>query len=158
MPQHQGIASLPKYRRQLRSSSVTETDFTYSSYEHGLAGGRDHGILPGFYRRAAAVGYAPAEPFTCRQARGVFGGERLASLAVRRRPEPHVTARYPGRDFAAVFARALAGPPPGGPDEDRCRDRPASPGQRGPQPARQHPGNGRGDQPGGAASRGEAQP
>jgi hypothetical protein len=193
--------------------------------------------------------------FTCRQARGVFGGKRLASLAVRRRPEPHVTVRYPERDFAAVFVRALAGLQPGGPDEDRCRGRelehpaadappgdgtrcpwrcaylyrpalagcrvvprsrpagglghregcpggygrhvlrpgcrrlgttrahpraaaaqmarltagcpgmgsggrgwPVSPGQRGPQPACRHRGDGRGDQPGGAAFRGEARP
>ena len=48
-------------------------------------------ILGSFYRWAVAEGHAVAEPFTYRQARGIYGrqgGERMVNLAVRRRPKP----------------------------------------------------------------------
>lgn len=80
-------------------------------------------ILSGFYRWAVAEGHAPAEPFTYRQARGIYGGERLVNLAVRRRPKPHVTVRYLEPDFASMFVRALGGQRPDGSEEDRCRGR-----------------------------------
>ena len=80
-------------------------------------------ILGSFYRWAVAEGHAPAEPFTYRQARGVYGGERLVNLAVRRRPKPHVTVKYLEPDFALMFVRALAGQRPDGSEEDRCRGR-----------------------------------
>jgi len=83
-------------------------------------------ILSGFYRWAVAEGHAAAEPFTYRQARGLYGqqGEgRMVNLAVRRRPRPHVTVRYLEPDFAEMFVRALAGQRPDGAEEDRCRGR-----------------------------------
>jgi integrase len=80
-------------------------------------------ILSGFYRWAVAEGYAVAEPFTYRQARGAYGGERMVNLAVRRRPKPHVTVRYLEPEFASMFVRALAGQRPDGSEEDRCRGR-----------------------------------
>jgi len=80
-------------------------------------------VLSGFYRWAVGGGCAVAEPFTYRQARGVYGGERLVNLAVRRRPKPHVTIKYLEPDFAEMFVRALAGLRPDGSQEDRCRGR-----------------------------------
>lgn len=80
-------------------------------------------ILSGFYRWAVAEGHSAAEPFTYRQARGVYGGERTVNLAVRRRPKPHVTIKYLEPDFASMFVRALAGQRPDGAEEERCRGR-----------------------------------
>nr|WP_243723411.1 site-specific integrase [Actinomadura sp. 7K507] len=80
-------------------------------------------VLGSFYRWAVAEGHAAAEPFTYRQARGVYGGERMVNLAVRRRPKPHVTIKYLEPDFASMFVRALAGQRPDGSQEDRCRGR-----------------------------------
>ena len=83
-------------------------------------------ILASFYQWAVAEGHAAAEPFTYRQARGLYGqqGEgRMVNLAVRRRPKPHVTIKYLEPDFAEMFVRALAGLRPDGAEEDRCRGR-----------------------------------
>jgi integrase len=83
-------------------------------------------ILSGFYQWAVAEGHAVAEPFTYRQARGIYGqqGEgRMVNLAVRRQPKPHVRIKYLEPDFASMFVRALAGQRPDGAEEDRCRGR-----------------------------------
>ena len=80
-------------------------------------------ILSGFYRWAVAEGHAAAEPFTYRQARGIYGEDRMVNLAVRRRPKPHVTVKYLEPDFASMFVRALGGLRPDGSEDVRCRGR-----------------------------------
>jgi integrase len=69
-------------------------------------------VLSGFYRWAVAEGYAPAEPFTYRQAVTVYSDQvrRLrVNVAARRRPKPHVTIRYLEAGFAQLFVAALGG-------------------------------------------------
>lgn len=100
-----------------RSCGPVESRFGPSTWAQHVS------ILSGFYRWAVAEGHAPAEPFTYRQARGVYGEERAVNLAVRRRPKPHVTIKYLEPDFASMFIRALAGQRPDGSEEDRCRGR-----------------------------------
>ena len=100
-----------------RSCGPAESRFGASTWAQHVS------ILSGFYRWAVAEGHAVAEPFTYRQARGFYGGERTVNLAVRRRPKPHVTVKYLEPDFASMFVRALAGQRPDGAEEDQCRGR-----------------------------------
>jgi site-specific recombinase XerC len=79
--------------------------------------GQHMSILSMFYRWALEEGYAPAEPFTYRTARALFGGtgrEVRVNLAVRRTPKPHVTIKYLEPEFTGLFLNGLRGLAAGG--------------------------------------------
>jgi len=110
-------AALGQYAQHRATGPVADR-FAASTWNRHVS------IMSMFYRWAVAEGYAPAEPFTYKTARGLFGGagrdvgrDARVNLAVRRRPKPHTTIKYLEADFAALFVRGLQGlAPDGGPD------------------------------------------
>lgn len=78
-------------------------------------------ILSTLYGWAVDEQYAPAVPFTYKQAVTMYGDQartQSVNLAARRVPKPHVTIKYFEEDFEDLFLKGLAGLLPDG-SEDR---------------------------------------
>lgn len=95
----------------VRSHGPIEMRFEATTWNQHMS------ILSKFYRWAIREHYAPAEPFTYRQAVTSYRDQvkvQEVNQATRRVPKPHVTVRFLEPDFLEMFLRALGGLDPQG--------------------------------------------